>query len=599
MEGHGILPHISVPEQKLPALSFCEASPKHLEAWLQQLPMANIGESAKQLYHAIIEVNQLITSAAQRQAMLELLRPPIYYVCRELAKHFLNQSIVLPEKQRKIANLAQALQLHLASGYKHVVMEIAETVQDKTRKQLVIPIHRAITDLSHCILRSSQLYCQSPPNCWLEIHQLFTYAHQLKLIDQKVSDQQAIINNETSIEHAYKRVLLLGCSKTNQMRQNDIDDLFKAYEEWAEFADLDPHSAGQALFVVNPEKDAPPTYRSLVSSTLTRSAMGLDASMLVGKFTDYLAYLNKHKKSDPSILNMPTRLSDTLLTSLSQALGILTKRTFKRLESHDRVFLTVGLSATHFMCSDGEEFTTMLAREGDDKGPNADYYLEKNARKDVWNSSADASPIRDPRAGRTVDLNPIKYTGVVNAEKKVSYQQHIVPLINTSPGGYCIQWVGDVPGNVQAGELLGVREDERHPWSIAVIRWVRQIKQQGTQFGVELLAPSAKPCGVQLIHKTGENSEFLRGLLLPELAPIGQPMTLITPRLPFQTGHRVMINERGHESKVQLNRRLAATSSFSQFEIKTVGSINADAPPSPIRTKSSAEDDFDSLWPSL
>ena len=45
------------------------------------------------------------------------------------------------------------------------------------------------------------------------------YANQLKLIDQTVSDQQAIINNETTIEHAYKRVLLLGCSKTNQMAE--------------------------------------------------------------------------------------------------------------------------------------------------------------------------------------------------------------------------------------------------------------------------------------------------------------------------------------------------------------------------------------------
>ncbi len=599
MEGQSILPHISVPEQKLPALSFCEANPKQLEAWIQQLPMANIGETAKRLYHAIIELNQLITSAQQRLALLELVRPPIYYVCRELAKHFLNQSVVLPEKQRKIANLAQALQLHLASGYKHVIMELAETINEKNRKSMALPIHRAIADLSHCVLRASQLYCQSPPNCWLELHQLYLYAYQLGLINQVVTDNQALLRNETSIVHIYKRVLLLGCSKTNQMRQNDIEALFTTYEEWAEYSEIDPSGAGQALFVVVPDKDAPPTYRSLIASTLTRSAMGFEASELVGKLTDHLAHINTHRKADPSILPMPTRLADTLLTTLTQALGILTKRTFKRIESHDRVFLTVGLSATHFICANGEDFSTLLARPGEGKKADADYFLEQNARKDIWKSTTDAMPTRDGKGSRSADMNPIRYTGIIPSETKVTYQQHIVPLINTSPGGYCIQWVGDVPGNVQAGELLGVREDERYPWSIAVIRWVRQIRQQGTQFGVELLAPGAKPCGVQLMHKTGEHSEFLRGLLLPELPPIGQPMTLITPRLPFQTGHRVIINERGQETRAQLSRRLTATSSFSQFELKTHDAQDIETPP-PVRgNRSAAEDDFDSIWPSL
>lgn len=601
MEDHSILPNLSFPEQKLPALSFCEANPKQFDAWVKQLPMANIGETARRLYHAIIELNQLITTAGQRQALLELIRPPIYYVCRELSKHFLNQSIVLPEKQRKIANLAQALQLHLANGYKSVLHELAEAgVTDKNRKQLAMPLHRALTDLSHCVLRSAQLYCQTPPDCWLEIHQLYLFGLRHQVARQPVRDEQALLRNETTLEHAYKRVLLLGCSKTNQMRQNDIDGVFTAFEEWAEYADVNPDTAGQALFVILPDRDAPPTYRSLVNTTLARTALGFEATELVGKLTDYLAHLNIHKKPDPTLLPMPKLLTDTVLTALTQALGILTKRTFKRMDSNDRVLITVGLSATHFLCSNGLDFHALLARATEQKQPDADYYLQQSVKRDVWRSSFDSLPTRDIRGEREPDLNPIKYTGLTSGpENKVNYQQHRVPLLNTSPGGYCIQWVGDVPSNVQAGELLGVREDEHHPWSIAVIRWVRQIRQQGTQFGVELLAPGAKPCGVQLIQKSGDNSEYLRALLLPELPSIGQPMTLITPRLPFQMGHRVMINDGEGETRAQLSRRLAATSSFSQFEIKTASAPGSVPPPAPTRTRGSSEDDFDSLWPSL
>jgi len=185
--------------------------------------------------------------------------------------------------------------------------------------------------------------------------------------------------------------------------------------------------------------------------------------------------------------------------------------------------------------------------------------------------------------------------------KKHSYHSYIVPLLNTSPGGYCLQWPNQIPGSIQAGEIVGIRESTNHNWSLAVIRWIRQIRQQGTQIGIELLAPLAEPCGVQLLQKTGAPSEYLRALLLPELSAIGQPATLITPRLPFQTGQKVFINQRGEETKCQLSKRVTATGSFSQFELKFYSSQTSaveEPPKNPLKTENQ-EDNFDSLWPTL
>ena len=112
MEGTTLKPDLRVPEQKTASLSFCETTPKAFKDWVNQLPMANIGEASRQLYHAIIELNQLFVPHAQRLQFLELIRPKIHFVCEELSRHYLGLSIALPEKQRKIANLSQALQLH-------------------------------------------------------------------------------------------------------------------------------------------------------------------------------------------------------------------------------------------------------------------------------------------------------------------------------------------------------------------------------------------------------------------------------------------------------------------------------------------------------
>ena len=161
-------------------------------------------------------------------------------------------------------------------------------------------------------------------------------------------------------------------------------------------------------------------------------------------------------------------------------------------------------------------------------------------------------------------------------------------------------WESNVPASLQAGEILGVREQSSHPWSIAVVRWLRQIRNQGTQVGIELLAPSAAPCAVRLIQKVGNSSEYLRGLLLPEISVVNQAATLITPRLPFQTGSRISLLHDGREDQGQLLKKVSATGSISQFELKLQNPITPtagrDAPPS---TPGTTEDEFDSLWPSL
>lgn len=94
-------------------------------------------------------------------------------------------------------------------------------------------------------------------------------------------------------------------------------------------------------------------------------------------------------------------------------------------------------------------------------------------------------------------------------------------------------------------------------------------------------------------------SEYLHALLLPELAAIGKPMSIIAPRLPFKVGHKVMVNLAGKTSQYQLNKRLTTTASFNQFQLKSTTSKLAIEKPKSAQPSSNLSDDFDSLWPNL
>ena len=168
MLGSDLKLDLSIPEQTLNCLSFADPTPASFKLWVDNLPLANVGEISRQLYQAIIEFNKLAISPLLRTQLLEILRSPMKYVCKELSKHFLSQSVVLPEKQQKIANLAQAIQIHLATGYKIVLIEsVSNLGNDKQKKNFVLAAHRLFSEYGHVILRSCQLYTATPKNIWI------------------------------------------------------------------------------------------------------------------------------------------------------------------------------------------------------------------------------------------------------------------------------------------------------------------------------------------------------------------------------------------------------------------------------------------------
>lgn len=595
-------PDLTLPEQKIASLSFCETSPKAFEKWVKGLPMANIGEASRQLYHGIIELNQLIAQPQQRFQLLELIRPRIIFVCQELSRHFLGLSVSLPEKQRKIANLSQALQLHLAAGYKTCLCEALDAGSlDKQRKLITTSAHRIISELASTILRANQLYCPAPVNSWLECHRVFRFAARNRLQNSPVSDSALMHRRESTIADAYHRIILLGCARPNQLRQNELKQAYQLFEVWTERVQCSAEVASDALFVANMEQDAPPVYRSLLQEQLTSDCVSVDTTVVAEQIVQHLN--GEDEESNLPALPLPTVASDTLLTHLAQALGTLTKRSFRRIASEGTLQVSVGLTATHYFVAGDRKFNEFVASGKPlsiDDGENR-FISQSRKRNDPWSGAHDVGASDDVLSAADT---PITFRGAAGSadsesDRRSRPRSHWARLVNTSPGGYCIRWSSDLPASLQSGEILAIREQESHPWSIALVRWIRQLRHQGTQVGLELLAPSASPCGIRLIQKTGQGSEFLRGILLPQETGAHQGPTVITPRMPFQEGSRISLLQGGREDQGQLSRRLAATGSISQFELRLFNQGDKAGRVGNASQGGASEDEFDSLWPSL
>ena len=600
-------PHLllRVPTPDRQGLSFCDANPRELKRWIAALPKANIGETARQLYQSLIELNQLITPSDNRLQLLELLRPEVYFVTSHLERHFLNQSIVLDERPRKVANLCQALQNHMAIGYKLIITQELPRFAKERAQLLTVALQRASHALCGPLMRASQLYCPVPEGLWLELHQLYRIARLHGLQQVQVRDGLARNGKSLSQEQIYLGALLLGCARCNQMRQSGIARLAEALESWSSLATLHRADDPNSLFAIAPQLDGPPRYKSLFGDGELHNLLGLDPHALVDALKEHL--LLPPDSSEPRRLHIPEGMPPDLLQHLASAWGDIAERTFQRNPGRGSLTLCIGMSAVHFNLAGKRTFNDVLKHE---ETPRSAQFkatkLGTGGGPDVWATAFDAQ--RESHWEHGIPMEEIQYKSAPKAGEQVVegtaevYPSYELPIVNHSPGGYCLSWPKEVPVQLQAGELLGTQDASDQGWSVAVVRWIRQVRGGGTQMGIELIAPHAQPCGVQLVRKNEQNSLYLRALLLPEIRVISRAATLITPRLPFQESNKVVINHNGDEARAVLSRKQTSTGSFSQFEYR---SLDEAKPPSgtsvtaPKAPGKGGDEDFDSLWKSL
>lgn len=565
-------------------LTFCDGSLSGLEAWAQKLPMANVGVSAKMLFQAIRELNTTQFKTPQRYQMLELLRTPIYDICQLLNKRILKQAVTLSDNDMKIVTLTQTLQAQLAAGYKRIVLDELAAGKKAPQKVLTFAIHRAICDLSQTILRSFQLYSPAPAKAWLELHQLYDLAQAKDIHQYSVKDNQALHTDGSNITEAYSRILLLGCSKPNQLRQVELSQLFAATELWTSLVKLTPHDDVHSLFLILPNKDFAPVYRSLVKQTQGHKTRGLLPKTLV-------MALQKFLNKDVTTISVPSGIQPSLLEHVIHAWGDLVERSFRRNKGDGDISLAIGLSSCHFFSAKEKSFPFLLEEWNVELAENKPMVTSE----DVWDQSFDAGN------ASTADAENIAFDSIAFI-KQHAENQDTGPkssfidgkIHDTSPGGYGV-YIDNPPSTIQTGELIAIRESAQANWSIASIRWIRSQPNKPTQIGIELIAPNAEPVAVRILNKTGENGEFLRGLLLSALPTAGQDETLILPTIPFKVGCKAELVDSQSSQRIQLLRRQKVSRSFVQYSFQSLSQALQSKP-----KKNVADDDeFASIWDKL
>ncbi|MEO1078920.1 MAG: GTPase [Pseudomonadota bacterium] len=603
---------LRLPQQDLETCSLFACEPDAVQAWVDELPLGDPGRAGSLLRTAVSEMNRVALASPLRFALMELIRPPMRTVIKALEQVCLNQPIVLDEEAQLRADIIADLCSLSSAGYTlvavHTIRDSHSLVDVNPAKLAAESLHRATASSATRIRLSYLLYQPIELNTWANLHQLFALAERQQLARLPIEDE--LRDTRTSIAQEYVPPLLLACSKPNQLRQHDIMGAFRAFREWCGFVELQDPELGEGLFAVDMQSDQPPIFSELLVRRGTSQYRFLNTKALIAHLESL-----RHSRGTQGLrvieFDRQTRLDTNLLEHLIKSLGEISQRNFARQPSRTTLDIAAGLSNVHYYVA-GERTLDDVFHGVEYDAPaserlSANPFLVQDQRADQWrqvNPEADLDvdvARRSDESHVPVDIERLTHAATQqdrDSREPTRYVVHSVKTMNASAGGYCVEW-DEPPDSIHIGDIVCVREadNQRANWTIAVIRWVSQIKHAPTLLGLELISPRGTAYAARIKMHTGEYSRPIRVILLPEIALVGQSHTLILPRLVFKEGQRITLSREEDAFLVKLKRQVASTGYFSQMDFDYLRQLDEDIAAS--RGDSLPTAVFDSIWSEL
>lgn len=481
---------------------------KAVKAWIDALPLANSGATARLLYNGLKELNQLEVDPGQRFEILEQMRHPVAVVITSMERHVLGQPLPLPLQKRQIGAVMRDFHRELAVGYAECLADICAprgSVPFLRGKAAAMSLVRAITHAAQLLSKCYISYSEVPSGTWALLHRLAAFGYEAQLMDKGLNDSQ-FTGVTLSGESMYIQALLSFIGNPYRLTQKEIVDVEAAARVWAGQVRIDPNGASGS-FVIDPRSDSPPmSPRAEVQSRFWR----LDTAQLVQS-------LRSQMQVRPGIdapvavrgrLGQGPDIAADIVDKLITAWNFSGERAHPRLQANHKMDACIGLHAVHYLAAQKLDFKEFAAELS------GGVALSDRERSAAWAQTSSESQIPTPSKVRVIDQ---------------------------SLGGYRVIWENADGLKAKVGELIALAavsdDDDERDWMVGVLRWLKGGSTDSLEAGIQLLSRRVEPAAVRSTVESNSSRVILRALLLAPLAIEGDPSsTLLVPSILDSTG---------------------------------------------------------------
>ncbi|HMX15646.1 MAG TPA: hypothetical protein PKD29_02275 [Rhodocyclaceae bacterium] len=522
----------------------------HCRKWLAGVPLNNPAQAQVQLLRQLHLLNRHDLAAGARIEILEALRQPVIAVQETGLKRFAGKALPLAAGEEAAFEATQNLWQALADGYLRCIEAwISEARSDADRKALAA--ERALAALGAKQLDIYRGGRQPAPPHWRLLHAVFRAAEDMRVTGVGVAEEEGRGASSTPMA-AYAAALLLHLASPHEFTPRQLAWVVRWARRWSGkvVVGLSMPSDPKAIPVcVDLASDQPAGYMPRAGD----GARWLDPTELRRSVKTRIVRLDKGES--PASLQLG---DDCTQPACGEVLNQVYQRWCRG---------GLGRRQDRRPADGGCEFVCDI--------PAIHYYL--SGRK----------PFKQPgMAGDDllrIEREEIATFGRISTrrEENFSVQQGFEleswqvledwSLLNESATGVRIARNLRQPGHrVAPGQLVAVRPADARAMLLGMARWVMAGGDGMLHAGVQFFPGQAESVALRSTGLTAVREPYRPGFLLPAIAALDQPATVVLPTGWFRVeGVVEVFTDRARQ--IRLVRLVERGADFERAEYKTTG----------------------------
>ena len=575
-----------------------ETDPQAVDKWLENLPIAHVGETARQLYMALRFANKKEDIAVKHHFhLLEGACEPLTLILPELHKHYAGKPLPLSQKRRKVADLYSQLLRQIILGYQQVIAHSIELNRFGWKKVVTTSVHRIFHYSSLLLSNYRLLYLPYQKGMWQQLYWIYQLIEKYDLHNTKIlglGEKAA----KSTIADEFKKLLLYSLLSPNLFRPHELQDVINNMDLWVQHVSIrrKSHPDQSHTYAFTLETDLPPGLLAKNSNTSLNELIDvrfLDISELLLFINQQLAN-NQHATDTIEITRQRSVSRRTLLILLNNW-GRPPSRDGERRIIQGHAEVAIGISAIHYVISDGrqdeppapqarevrtehDQFTIAapeLSSQGHSPGF-VGFTAEHDKKPDVWDTAYFVPDAPPPSWTESIRMKVYSY---LNAK-----------VLNISKGGFCIAIPQDGVEHIQTNELVAIR-GKAGQWQLGEIRWMVCPTNGPIRAGIRKYCQKVLPAQLYLLVQQ-QATQPIKCLLGEQ----HDGRVLFLPNLPTALDDKKALLEfHGSKQKLRLVDQLYQTPVGTAYLIK----LENDRETFPSAGDKKPLDDYESIWASL
>jgi hypothetical protein len=496
---------------KLPELSptatpdFTDAA--SCSAWLEHVPLANVGAAQQQLLGELKTFNAFPASAANRLAVMEAVREAVSFVQIEQAKRFTNRALPMAHAEAAAFDATIDLWEQMRLGYLRC-LDAAVHTDPAMHAQAALLAQRTLAYSGLKMFHHYRAYREVAAEEWRALNEAFAHALELDVAEEAVKDFLNRDIHDTSPRIAYARAVLMGLANPNELGQRQMTFVAYLLERWGSKLEL-------AAAPVDEGPGVPPLVAELGSDRCPERAENPAAGAGAG-----VRVLDSRK----------------LAKSLRNRVALLRK-------GESPAKLALGEDCVQPSC---EQLLVYLYRQWCQARPHrvgerragALEALACNDIEAIWHYIS-GKPFRQPGGGSELtkkQRDEIATFGRVSTREEDDYSDthgfvlEQWKIHDETAQGLRMMRPADAPGRRYShGQLVGVKPADAKHFFLGQVRWLMSAKNGDLHAGIKLMPGSPNPASVRGTGLNATTDQYVPALALGAVQALNAPPALVLP----------------------------------------------------------------------